>query len=129
MQEIFGQPSGNASRERTVVVRGDAGDWEESEVAGFRTRTLFQDPVAGETTTLMQMDPGASAAVHSHEQIEQIYVIEGSFSDDAGTYRAGDYLVRPPGADHATWSEEGGLVLLVYTDPRTGGAGSAARAQ
>lgn len=119
MRNIFGTSSGDTSRIGTIVVRAsESDDWQESEVKGFHMKTLFHDPYTDETTTLMRMDPGAFADSHAHEHVEQIYVIEGSLSDDEATYHAGDYLLRPPGADHTTWSEDGGLVLLVYTAPR-----------
>ena len=44
-------------------------------------------------------------------------VVWGSFSDEYGTYHAGDYLVRTPGSDHSTRSEQGATVLLMYTRP------------
>ena len=46
-----------------------------------------------------------------------MYVLEGSFSDEYGTYHAGDYLVRTPGSDHSAQSEQGATVLLMYTRP------------
>ena len=59
----------------------------------------------------------AHAAPHSHDQVEHVYVLEGSFSDEYGTYHAGDYLVRSPGSDHSAQTERGATVLLMYTRP------------
>jgi anti-sigma factor ChrR (cupin superfamily) len=128
MQEIFGKPSEANDRDAgTVVVRAaESGDWREEGVPGFRTRVLFHDPGTGESTALMQMDRGAAALAHAHEHVERIYVLEGSFSDDDGTYHAGDYVQRPAGANHTTWSDDGGLVLLVYTRPHSAEAVRAA---
>jgi anti-sigma factor ChrR (cupin superfamily) len=63
----------------------------------------------------MRVEPGAYAPTHSHEEAEHIYILNGSFADEDGTYGPGDYLVRNPKAAHETRSDEGATVLLVYT--------------
>ena len=63
----------------------------------------------------MKVDPGAFSPLHAHEEIEQIYVLEGQFYDQAKTYGPGDFIVRAPGAMHSAGSEEGAVVLLFYS--------------
>jgi hypothetical protein len=46
---------------------------------------------------------------------EQIFVLEGSVSDDTGTCAAGDYARRPPGCVHTVRSAGGALVLAVMS--------------
>ncbi|PYO45813.1 MAG: hypothetical protein DMD84_27740 [Candidatus Rokuibacteriota bacterium] len=46
---------------------------------------------------------------------EQIFVLEGSVSDDTGTCAAGDYARRPPGCVHTVRSTGGALVLAVMS--------------
>ena len=55
--------------------------------------------------------------MHAHDEIEQIYVLSGSFFDQDRTLRAGDYACRAPGAMHTTDSDEGAVVLLIYSRP------------
>ena len=43
-----------------------------------------------------------------------VYLLEGTFYDDEAEYRAGDFIVRAPGAVHTGGSRDGALVLLVY---------------
>ena len=117
MSNIFGNTTGAAPRPPLVVRADDVGDWEPSDVAGFLLKTLFHHPVTGDQTVLMKVKPGAYAAPHSHDQVEHVYILEGSFSDEYGTYHAGDYLVRTPGSDHSAQSEQGATVLLMYTRP------------
>ena len=52
--------------------------------------------------------------MHSHDQREEILVLEGSFSDQDNTYAAGQYCIRAAGAEHETFSESGNVVLLIY---------------
>ena len=66
----------------------------------------------------MKVDAGAFSPMHAHDDIEQIYVLEGSFYDQDKTYGPGDYVIRAPGALHSAGSEEGAVVLLVYSPAR-----------
>lgn len=104
----------------TVPVTGSAvlragGDWRPSGTPGFWVKPLVEDDAVGMQTWLMKSDPGASSALHSHDEIEQIYVLEGSFSDAEGTYGPGDYIIRAAGAPHLTSCEHGSLSLVIYS--------------
>lgn len=81
---------------------------------GVQMKTIFKDDVSGESTLLMKLDPGSRSPMHSHDQLEEILVLEGSFSDQDRTYTAGQYCIRAVGAEHETFSEAGGIVLLIY---------------
>ena len=87
--------------------------WTEAE-PGVYMKTIYKDKASGESTILMKLDPGTRSAMHSHDQIEEILVLEGSFSDQHNTYTAGQYCIRAIGAEHETFSEHGGIVLLIY---------------
>ena len=89
--------------------------WQDSGTEGFLIKPLFEDSKQGLRTWLMKVDAGAFSPMHAHEDIEQIYVIEGSFYDQDKTYRAGDLIVRAPGVMHTAGSEEGSLVMLFYS--------------
>ena len=91
----------------------DAIDWQPTEAPGFWVKPLLDDG-AGGTTLLMRIDPGASVGSHSHHELEEILVLEGEFTDEDRTHRAGDYCLRAPGAPHVAGSKTGCTVLLVY---------------
>lgn len=97
----------------SAVLRG-GGEWRPSDTPGFWVRPLVEDAEAGVRTWLMKSDPGASSALHAHDEIEQIYVLEGSFSDAEATYGPGDFVIRAPGAPHLTACEHGSLSLVMY---------------
>jgi len=88
--------------------------WQPTDTAGFWIRPLVEDARAGHKTWLMKIDAGAFAPLHDHAELEQIYVLDGSFYDQERSYAAGDFIVRAPGAPHTAGSREGALVLLVY---------------
>ena len=64
---------------------------------------------------LVRYDHGATVPRHRHRGDEQIYVLQGSLSDDTGTCRAGHDARRPPGCVHTVTSRDGALVLAVIT--------------
>lgn len=64
---------------------------------------------------LVRYAPGAVIARHRHLGDEQIFVLEGSVTDDTGTCTAGNYARRPPGCVHTVRSEGGALVLAILS--------------
>ncbi len=89
-------------------------EWHPSK-PGIWTKRLYGNPSGACRTLLVRMDPGATSAPHAHDGFEQVFVISGSFEDDAHTLRAGDYCCRAPGTVHSAHSATGALVLAVYT--------------
>ena len=94
-------------------------DWQDCGAEGFRIKPLLQDEKAGIRTWLMQVDAGASAPVHAHDEIEQIYVLEGSFYDQDHSYGPGAFIVRAAGAMHSAGSDDGAVVMLFYSPADT----------
>jgi anti-sigma factor ChrR (cupin superfamily) len=88
--------------------------WQPSDAPGFDIVTLFENPSTGESTALMRVEPGARTGSHSHDLFEEIYVLDGEFSDDERTYLRGQYCVRSPGTLHTAASEPGCVVMLIY---------------
>ena len=66
---------------------------------------------------LVRYAPGAVIPRHRHLADEQIFVLEGSVSDDTGTCTAGNFARRPPGCVHTVHSPGGALVLAVIGGP------------
>jgi anti-sigma factor ChrR (cupin superfamily) len=66
-------------------------------------------------TVLVRYDAGAVVPRHRHLGDEQIFVLEGSVSDDTGTCVAGDFARRPPGCVHTVRSHDGAVVLAMMT--------------
>ena len=47
------------------------------------------------------MAPGRGYPPHRHLGLEEVLVLAGGYSDDRGTYRAGDYVGYESGSVHA----------------------------
>jgi anti-sigma factor ChrR (cupin superfamily) len=63
---------------------------------------------------LMKIEPGPIGTLHAHDEIEQIYVMDGDFYDDDASYGTGDFVLRMPGAMHRAGSKNGCTMLIVY---------------
>ena len=90
-------------------------EWQDCGADGFLIKPLLEDGAAGLRTWLLKVEPGAWSDSHAHDEVEQIYVLEGSFYDEEKTYQAGEFIVRAAGALHTAGSETGAVVLLVYS--------------
>lgn len=92
-------------------------DWQPSQFDNIAMKVLYRDEANGEMTVLLKWEPGAVLPFHRHPEIEQSYVIEGSFSDHDGICRAGQFVWRKPGSLHETRSDEGCVLLAIYRKP------------
>lgn len=85
---------------------------------GSRADNVLRKPLeraaaeSGRATSIVQFLPGASFPEHVHQQGEEIFVLDGVFSDATGDYLAGSYLRNPPGSQHAPHSRPGCTLLV-----------------
>lgn len=106
-------------RERCVLRLEDL-PWVDSPAAGVQRQLLERD--GGEVaraTSIVRYAPGARFAAHRHDLGEEIWVLDGVFSDEHGDYGPGTYLRNPPGSSHAPFSRTGCtlFVKLRYHQP------------
>jgi anti-sigma factor ChrR (cupin superfamily) len=98
---------------RQVLVQTHEQAWQQSPAPGVERKPLArEDAERGHATSIVRYQPGSSFKRHEHPLGEEIFVLEGTFSDETGHYPAGTYLRNPPGSGHAPFSKEG-CVLLV----------------
>jgi len=63
------------------------------------------------------MTPGSKAPAHTHSGNEVMLVLDGSFCDDLGEYKAADFVMRDPSHKHQPRTEEGWLCFSVLDSP------------
>ena len=80
----------------------------------IQIKVLYVDKDKGEMTCLLKWEPGATLPMHKHPEIEQSFVLEGSFYDHDGICRAGKFVWRQPGSFHETHWDEGAVLLAIY---------------
>jgi len=106
----------NMDMKQTVVIKTAEQLWQASPSEGVWRKPLAREAVEhGHTTSLVRFDPGCSFTEHGHPFGEEIFVLEGVFSDQYGDYPAGTYLRNPPGSKHVPFSQQG-CTLFVKLD-------------
>jgi len=98
----------NADYSQRVVINYHDLPWIRSPETGVDRRMLDRigDELA-KATSVVRYQPGSKFSVHHHEFGEEIFVLEGVFSDEHGDYPAGTYVMNPPGSSHQPFSEFG----------------------
>ena len=104
-----------ASRYVTV----DELPWQETSFPGVEMKVLMEDKETGMMTSLTRLAPGAVLPDHTHEGIEQSWVLEGTLEDHEGAVTAGNYVWRPAGSRHVARSPDGAVVLGFFQKPNT----------
>lgn len=82
--------------------------WTGSPEPGVKRRLLERvGAEVARATSIVRYEPGARFPAHAHDLGEEIFVLDGIFSDETGDYPAGTYIMNPPGSAHAPFSEFG----------------------
>lgn len=103
------QISLNADMATRVVIETGAMDWQPSPShTVWRKRLHLDGPAeAGRVTSIVRYDPDSAFPAHEHPGGEEIFVLDGVFSDEHGDYPAGSYLLNPDGTRHTPFSKPG----------------------
>ena len=106
----------NMQFDKTVIVNTAEMEWEASPMAGVWRKPLAREAAEhGHTTSVARYDANSHFSSHPHPKGEEIFVLDGVFSDENGDYPAGTYIRNPPGSSHSPFSEQG-CELLVKLD-------------
>ena len=106
----------NMNLELPVVICAEEHLWIKSPADGVSRLPLERvAPESGHTTSFVTFEPDSYFPAHTHPQGEEIYVIEGVFSDEYGNYPAGTYIRNPPGSHHTPFTAQG-CTLFVKLD-------------
>lgn len=103
----------NSDFDQRVVQSAHDAVWTPSPLPGVERRML--DRIGAElarATSIVRYAAGSRFERHVHGGGEEIFVLDGVFSDEHGDYPAGTYLRNPPGTSHAPFSR-GGCTLFV----------------
>ena len=64
-------------------------------------------------TSLVRYAPNSEFPAHRHDGGEEVYVLQGEFGDEHGTYPAGFYLRNPIGSEHSPRVGADGALIFV----------------
>jgi len=96
-----------------AVVNTNELPWIQSPATGVERK--FLDRIGNEVaraSSLVRYAPNSSFAPHTHDGGEEIFVLEGTFSDEHGDYPAGTYLRNPPNSHHSPNSKDGCTIFV-----------------
>jgi anti-sigma factor ChrR (cupin superfamily) len=97
----------NDFAQRIHIQYGDL-QWSASPNPMVQRKMLERDGYeVARATSIVRYEAGAKFAQHTHELGEEIFVLSGAFSDEAGHYENGTYIKNPPGSGHSPRSEHG----------------------
>ncbi|MBQ4837671.1 MULTISPECIES: cupin domain-containing protein [Pseudoalteromonas] len=96
-----------------VIIHTAEQPWLASPARGVWRKPLErEDKESGHTTSIVKYDAGSKFKPHPHPMGEEIFVLEGVFSDEHGDYPAGTYLRNPPNSVHAPFSQHGCVIFV-----------------
>jgi anti-sigma factor ChrR (cupin superfamily) len=98
----------NIDYSKRVVINHHDLPWIKSPDLGVERRLLERlgDEVA-KATSIVRYQPDSKFQRHTHDFGEEIFVLDGIFSDETGNHPAGTYIMNPPGSSHTPFSESG----------------------
>jgi len=102
----YGDP---ADTERRVVATRQAA-WFQGLVPGLTVLPLAE--FGTQHTAMVRWAPGTFFNPHRHFGGEEIFVLEGVFSDEYGNYPQGSWIRSPHLSQHQPFSREGCLILV-----------------
>lgn len=84
--------------------------WQPASEEGVSRALLHQ--FGAEAIWIIQMQPHSKISRHTHHAGEELFVLEGSISDEQGHYPTGSWLRNPAGSEHQLYSQEGALLFV-----------------
>ena len=106
----------NMDFSQVACVLASEQEWVRSPVDGVSRMPLEREAAeSGHTTSFVRFEPGSFFTEHAHPRGEEIYVLDGVFSDENGDYPAGSYIRNPPGSRHQPFTKQG-CTLFVKLD-------------
>ena len=90
--------------------------WIES-APGHKSKVIYYDPKTEMLTILSKLEPGARIPPHTHEDLEQTFVLEGSLVDDEGECTSGNFVIRAKGSRHSPVAPNGCTMVVFFLKP------------
>lgn len=95
----------------------DSEGWTDSDVPGFRTKTLSTGPQPGYLVMLVSFAPGTTYGDHDHDGIEELYMISGHLETEGRLLGPGDFMRGEKGTHHHESHSPDGCVALLICRP------------
>ncbi|MCC4273799.1 cupin domain-containing protein [Marinomonas communis] len=103
----------NADLAEPAIVRSDHYEWSPSPQKGVERMML--DRIGEEkarATTIVRYQEGSSFPLHPHPGGEEIFVLDGTFCDETGSFPKGTYIRNPPNSVHSPFCPDGATIFV-----------------
>jgi anti-sigma factor ChrR (cupin superfamily) len=97
---------------KQIIIDTNAATWQASKFDGIEMLSLYREDEHPEDVHLTKFAAGTSVPMHLHTGGEEIFVLDGVFSDEAGDHAAGTWLRYPVGSSHSDWTDEGCVIYV-----------------
>ena len=99
---------------KRIVINTQNEIWHTSPSSGVERLYLERDNLGeyAKASSIVKFRPGSKFDNHTHDNGEEIFVLEGTFSDQHGDYPHGTYLRNPHNTDHIPFSKDGCKILV-----------------
>jgi len=100
--------------QKRITINTETLDWDQTISQNITQKTLETNNNDGyeQITSLVRYGAGAIYLPHCHPNGEEIFVLEGTLSDERGDFPSGSYIRNPPSSYHQTYSKHGCLILI-----------------
>ena len=99
---------------KRIAINSTKEKWHKSPSDGVERLYLERDD-GGESavaTSIVRFAPGSKFDEHVHDGGEEFIVLEGTFSDEFGSYPKGTYVRNPMGSSHNPYSDSGCILFV-----------------
>ena len=99
---------------KRVVINTLIGEWHTSPSSGVERLYLERDNMGefAKASSIVKFQPGSEFEDHMHDNGEEIFVLEGIFSDQYGDYTKGTFLRNPHNSNHVPFSKDGCKIFV-----------------
>ena len=77
-------------------------------------KSLARDEGRNFQVDLVEVGPNTALPEHTHDDLEWLFILEGSISDENGVYHKDDFLLLPKGSRHLPRGGAEGCKFLRY---------------
>ena len=75
-------------------------------------KSLAKDEKRGFKMDLIKIEPRVTLEKHLHPDVEWVYVVQGSLSDERGTYSSGDFFINGKDSVHTVSVGDEGVQII-----------------
>ncbi|HEY9181936.1 MAG TPA: cupin domain-containing protein [Gammaproteobacteria bacterium] len=94
------------ARNHVAVVSGEL-PWQATGRSGVEVRPLYSQPEFADTTRLERWAAGTRLGRIEYANGAELFVLDGAFTDEGGSFARGAWLRLPPGSAHSPETERG----------------------